>query len=382
MVHIRLIGTFIIVLVIISVASGYVSTSNSYYTEGGGVVEEVSLSNMAYANQVSIYQDSLFADADAVLADDSKSGSFENHILTTGAGSAFGANIRAESDKQFTYHRGFATGAHADDKTALSYTLQSGQTDANYFTDGGSVKESIAVENTQYVNSAKVVPHALSGVGNADLVDGIGMIADRIIVDTNEGDFGTGFFAIAGNQLNLGKSFVAGDRTDAQTTMSYAFGSGLADVGYFNPDTGVNEAILTEASMYKGQVQNTVDELQSQGYGRATEDAPGGFMHDIQMVYDGKPCEINAALNTSVGTYGSEAYMPVVYTWSTLVDSDGNHAENAISTKAYNGNRDTNMQITGKAIGMTDKCAGPLHLSPIGFIGISKELYMSYEITR
>ncbi len=365
-----------------SIASGYVRTSNIYYTEGGVATEDTYASNIAYANQVSIYQDSLFSDANAILADNSQNGTFENHIQTMGEASTFGAGIHARSDKQFDYHRSFATGIQADDKTALSYTLQSGITHADYFTDKGSVQEGLSVMNTTYVDSAQIYPHVLFGSGRADLNDDVdfGALVDVILVDSKGGDFGTGFVSVARDRLNYEKNFAAGAMTNDMVDLSYTFGSGVAYAGYYNPKTLINEGIITDNSMYKGRIKDTADDVRSSGRGVVTRDAPSMFKHNIQMSYNGRSSEIDAELNTSIGKYGSE--MPVIYTWNTLVDSDGDHAVDMVTAKAYNGNRNIAMQITGKADGLTDKLAGPLYLSPVGFIGISKELYMSYEITR
>lgn len=383
-VYIRLIDLSIILLLIISVASGYVSTSNSYYTEGGGVIEDMSLSNMAYTNQVSIYQASLFANADAVLADNLQNCSFENHILTNGEQGAFGADIEARSDKQFSYHRSLAAGAQVNDQTAVSYTLQSGQTNEHYFTDGGcsSVFEDVSVKNVKYVNGAKIYPSYLTGSGNADLVDGVGLLGDRIFVNSNDVGFGTKFFAAAQGQLNYEKSFKTGNIDDVKADVSYNFESGIARVNYFNPSINVDELILTDDSMYKGHVQNTADELNSNGVGRVTKDTSSMFMHDIQMTYGGKTSNIAAILSTDDKKYGGGTDVPVLYAWTAIVDSDTNRAKDIIYTTAYNGDRNVVMEMAGKASGLTDKYAGPLYLSPIGFIGISKELYMSYEITR
>jgi len=384
-VYIRLILISIIVLIasISSIASGYVVTHNIYYTDGGAVDESMTLNNMTYANEVSIYRDSLFADADAVLANDSMLGSFSDHILTTGKGNGFGIAIKANSDNQFDYHRSLAAGACTTDTTTLTYTLQSGQTAANYFTDGGSVFEDIAVDNVKYEHSAGVQPYLLFGSGNGDLVEeGIGQLKDNIFVNRGPHGFGTDFMGAAKDELTYEKSFQAGQLADNRVDVSYTIETGIANANYFNPSTLINEGISTDACMYSGMIKNTADSLDSSGQGHVTMDSPSGFIHKIQMNYGGKFSTIEANLTTGEGTYGSRTDVPVMYTWNTLVDSDGNSSKDTIDIIASNGNRNINMSIVGKSQGLTDKCAGPLYLSPFGFIGVSKELYMSYEINK
>lgn len=342
----------------------------------------MALSNMSYANQVSIYRDSLFAAANAVLANESILGSFEDHILTTGEGGGFGANIKAVSDKQFDYQRSLAAGAQATDATAISYTLQSGQTAANYFTDGGTVFENIAADNVKYVHGAKVQPYSLAGAGDGDLVGGIGHLEDDILVDSKDGTFGTGFNGVAKDKLNYEKSFNAGRQVDDKADVSYTIETGLANVNYFNPSTLINEAVVTDACMYKDLIKNTADVLDSNGQGKVARDSPSGFVDEITMTYGGKSSVIDANLTTGEGKYGSRTDVPVMYTWNTFVDSNVDSSKDTIAVTAYNGNRNTDMRIVGKAQGLTDKYAGPLYLSPFGFIGVSKELYMSYEINR
>ncbi len=347
------------------------------------MAEDMSLSNMSYANSVSIYRDSLFAAANAVLANESMLGSFEDHILTSGGeGNGFGVNIKAASDKQFDYRRSFAAGAQATDATSLSYALQSGQTAANYFTDGGSVFENIAAENVKYVHGAKIQPYSLSGSGDGDLVGGIGQLMDDILVNSKDGAFGTNFRGTARDRLNYEKSFKAGWQVDDKADVSYTIETGSAKVDYFNPSTLINEAVVTNACMYKGLIRNTADGLDSAGQGRATRDSPSGFFNEIMMNYDGKSTVTQANLTTGEGTYGSRTDVPVMYVWNTFVSSNEASSRDTIAITAYNGNRNIDMRIIGRAQGLTDKYAGPLYLSPFGFIGVSKELYMSYEINR
>jgi hypothetical protein len=134
--------------------------------------------------------------------------------------------------------------------------------------------------------------------------------------------------------------------------------------------------------MYQGSIENSADELHSSGRGKITEDDSGRFNHSIAMTYDGLPFEISASLITGDEVLGSRTEVPAIYWWNTLVDSDEDHAKSMVSAKGYNGNRDVDFAIEGESVGLADKIAGPMHISPLGFIGISKELYMSYEITR
>lgn len=386
MVYIRLILAYIIILVVFIIpnVSGYVQTSNTYYTEGGVVAEDTAINNMTYANQVSIYRDSLFAEADAVLADNSTIGTFENHILTFGDGNGFGVDIKAASNRQFDYHRSIAAGVQATDATALSYTLQSGRTRSTYFTDGGKVNEDIIVDNVKYVNAAKIQPYILSGSGNGDLVEGIGRMEDDILVNPDKEDsaFGTGFVGAAGVVLNYQKSFNAGFQADNEADVSYTIDTGLSSARYFNPSTRIGEAVLTDACMYKSLIKNSADKIDTGGQGAVSRNSPSRFVDQINMAYNGRSSMIHANLTTGLGTYGSRTDLPVRYAWNTFVQSDGNSSKDGLAITAYNGNRNINMSIVGKAQGLTDKCAGPLYLSPFGFIGVSKELYMSYEINR
>lgn len=385
-IYIRLILASIIILAIsvASTVSGHVQTHNTYYTEGGVVAEDTDINNMTYANHVSIYRDSLFAEADAVLADNGTSGTFKNHILTFGEGNGFGAEIKATSDKQFDYHRSFAAGAQASEATALSYTLQSGRTKANYFTDGGNVNEDITVDNVKYVNAAKIQPYLLSGSGSGDLVEGIGVLADNILVNPYHEDtvFGTNFVGAAQVKLNYQKSFNAGFQADNQADVSYTIDTGISNANYFNPSTHIEEAVLTDACMYKSLIKNSANNIDSSGQGAVARNSPSRFIDQIGMTYEGRSSLIHANLTTGLGIYGSRTDLPVRYTWNTLVESNSNSSKDAIAIAAYNGNRNINMTIVGKAQGLTDKYAGPLYLSPFGFIGVSKELYMSYEINR
>lgn len=385
MICIRQICILFVLALSISAASGDVRITHSYSTEGGEVNEDVSLHNVDYANSVSIYQDSLFAAADSVLGDEDEMTLFSNHILTRGAGKSFGINLQAVAEEKFNHQMSLATGNRATDKTSISYNLESGITDADYFTSGGSVSEGVIVDNVNYANQANIYPQYLSCTADADLVEDAGssgVLMDRILVDSEEGSFGTTLMTVAKDQLKLNKEFEAGHLADAQSDVSYAFELGSTEANYFNPLAEVNEFILTDSCMYQGAIENSAEELQSKGRGRVTEDDSGQFIHKIEMNYGGLPIEIAASLVTGDEVYGSRTDAPVRYIWDTLVESDENHARSTVSTKGYNGNRDVDFAIEGRSEGLTDKIAGPMHISPLGFIGISKELYMSYEITR
>jgi hypothetical protein len=340
---------------------------------------------MDYANSVSIYQDSLFAAADSILGDEDEIALFSNRILTRGGGRSFGINLNAIAEEKFNHQMSLATGNHANDITSISYNLESGTTEADYFTNGGSVSEGVFVDNVNYANQANIYPQYLSCSAEADLVEDagfLGILRDSILVDSEKGSFGTTLKTLALDQLSLNKEFKAGHLVDAESDVSYAFELGCTSADYFNPMAEVNEFILTDSCMYQGSIENSADELQSKGHGRVTEDDVGQFIHNIVMNYDGLPIEIDASLATGDEVYGSRTDAPVRYVWDTLVESDENHARSMVSTKGYNGNRDVDFAIEGRSEGLADKIAGPMHISPLGFIGISKELYMSYEITR
>ncbi len=83
---IRPICVLVVLILSISAASGDVRISHSYSTEGGEVDDDVHLHNVDYANSVSIYQDSLFAEADSVIGDSDEMALFSNQILTRGEG--------------------------------------------------------------------------------------------------------------------------------------------------------------------------------------------------------------------------------------------------------------------------------------------------------
>lgn len=374
----------------LSLASGDVHISHGYSTEGGDVVEEVYLHNLDYSNEVSIYQDSLFAEAASVLSDKDEESILKDHIVTQGDGKLFGVNLKAGAEDKFEHGMSLSTGNQAADKTTISYNLQSGLTQADYYTNGGVVSEDVMVDNVNYANKADIYPQSLFGSGNANLIegmdDGVGRLFDAILVDSHEGDFGTLLETHATEQLSLNKNYEAGSSVDAKSDVAYTFESGKSAARYFNPSTFVGESISTDSGTYRGLIKNAPDKLHSVGHGSFTESDPeadpGEFTHDIRTVYAGKPCEIDASLATGSEIYGSRTDAPVVYNWDTSVDSDAHHAKTTVDTKAANGNRDVGFSIEGKSIGLTDKMAGPMHISPLGFIGISKELYMSYEITR
>jgi len=376
-----MLGAICAFILAISLAAGDIHISHTYYTEGGDASETMDIHNLDYSNQVSIYRDSLFATAEAALSDIDEKGIFSSRIITRGEGGTFGARLNAEVEKEFKYGRSLATGFMASDKTNIDYTLSEGTTNALYFTSGGSVSEDVFVKNVNYVNDARIYPHALYGNADADLLEGTGLLSDNILVDSRDGLFGTGIFTTAEKEIEVEKSFAAGDMTHPNSEVTYLFNHGVADAGYFNPRTHVEESISTDSAEYQAMIKNSVDELHSKGHGKVTEDDTSGFSHTINMLYGGKNCKIDATLSTGSEVYGSRTDLPVGYVWNTFVDSDGSSAKDMIVTQAVNGNRDIDFIISGKADGLPDKCAGPMHLSPLGFIGISKELYMSYEIT-
>jgi hypothetical protein len=379
---IRPICVLVVLILSISTVLGDVRISHSYSTEGGEVNEDVQLHNVDYANSVSILQDSLFAAADSVIGDGDEIALFGNQILTRGEGGLFGVNLKAGAEEKFNHHMSLATGRHATDKTGISYNLESGVTEAEYFTGGGSVHEGIIVDNVNYNNKASIYPQYLYCSADADLVDGIGTLMDNIRVDSGDGVFGTLLMAKANEQLSLDKGFKAGYLADAKADITYTLESGVSDAKYFNPLVKVDEAVLTDSCMYRGSIKNSVDELHSSGQGKVTEDDFGRFNHNISMTYDELPCDISASLTTGDEVYGSRTDVPALYGWETHVDIDDGHAMSMVGAKGYNGNRDMDFAIEGESIGLADKIAGPTHISPLGFIGISKELYMSYEITR
>jgi hypothetical protein len=379
---IRLICIIFTLALSVSAALGDVRISHSYSTEGGEVNDDVYLHNVDYANSVSIYQDSLFAAADSVLGDEDEKALFSNQIITRGEGRLFGTSLKAGAEEKFNHQMSLATGSYVQDKTSVSYNLESGIASADYFTDGGSVSEDVIVKNVNYANRANIYPQSLSCSADADLVDGIGLLMDRILVDSEDGLFGTALVMVAKEQLSLDKEFEVGRLADAKSDVSYAFEFGETNANYFNSLAEVNEFILTDSCMYQGSIKNSAEELQSKGHGKVTEDDPGMFIHNIEMNYGGLPCEIVASLSTGDESYGSKPGAPVRYIWDAHVESDEDHAKSTVSAKGYNGNRDVDFEIKGRSEGLTDKIAGPMHISPIGFIGISKELYMSYEITR
>lgn len=381
----RIIHITLVILFSLSTALGDVRISHSYFTEGGEVTDNVYLHNVDYANSVSIYQDALFAAANSVLNDEDEIALFSNRVTTRGEGKQFGASLKAEAEDKFNHQMSLATGHYAKDKTSVSYNLESGVVGTNYFTDGGSAFEDVIVENVNYVNKATIYPQSLSCSASADLLEGagsLGSLMDAIFINSGEGEFGTTLMTHAREQLSLDKEFKVGSLTDAKSEVTYAFELGETNADYFNPLIDVKEYILTDSCMYQGSIKNSVDELQSKGRGQVTEADSGMFIHDIEMNYNGLPVGISATLTTGEEVYGSNPEAPVRYVWDTLVESNGNYAKSTVSTRGLNGNRDVDFEIRGRSEGLADKIAGPMHISPIGFIGISKELYMSYEITR
>ncbi len=350
------------------------------------MAEDVYLHNLDYSNKVSIYQDSLFAEAVSVLGDKDEDSILKDHIVTQGDGKLFGVNLKVGAKEKFEHGMSLSTGNQAIDKTTISYNLQSGLTQADYFTNGGVVSEDVIVDNVNYANKADIYSQSLFGSGSANLIegmdDGVGRLFDAILVDSQEGEFGTRLETRATEKLSLNKNYEAGSLVDAKSAVSYVFESGGADARYFNPSTFVGESISTDSCMYQGLIKNAPDKIHSVGNGKSTEDDPGEFTHDILTIYDGKPCMIDASLATGSEVYGSRTEVPVAYNWGASVDSDNHRAKTMVDASAVNGNRDVDFSIEGKSIGLTDKVAGPMHISPLGFIGISKELYMSYEITR
>ncbi len=383
-IYIRQIYVLSVLILSVSSALGDVRISHSYSTEGGEVADDVYLHNIDYSNSVSIYQDSLFAQADSVIGDTDEKALFSNSVLTRGGGGMFGVNLKAGAEEKFSHHMSLAAGSQASDMTSISYNLADGFTVADYFTSRGSAFEGVIVDNVDYANKASIFPKYLSCSADADLVDGkgIGVLMDNILVDSSDGEFGTRLVAMAGVQLGFEKEFRTGSLVDALSNVDYTFESGIANANYFNPLTQVNENVLTDSCMYTESIKNSVEEISSNGHGRITEDDSGTFVHDVSVLYDGRPFEIAASLVTSEEEYGSRTDVPAVYRWDTAVDSDGDHAKSTVFAKGWNGNRDLDFAIEGRSAGLADKIAGPAHISPLGFIGISKELYMSYEITR
>ncbi len=368
----------------VSLALGDVRISHSYSTGGGEASDDVYLHNIDYSNSASIYQDSLFAEADSVIGDTDEKTLFSNRVITRGKGSVFGINLKAGAEDKFSHHMSLSTGSHASDMTGISYNLEKGFTVADYFTSRGSVFEGVIVDNVDYANKAAIYPKYLSCSADADLVKGkgIGLLMDNILVDSNEGEFGTALVAMAGVQLGFEKEFQTGILVKDQSNIGYTFESGIADANYFNPLTQVNEFISTDSCMYKESIKNSVEVISSKGHGNITEDDYGAFTHNVSVLYDGRPFEITASLVTGDEAYGSRPEVPAVYKWDTTVESDENYVKSTVSAKGWNGNRDMDFAIEGKSIGLADKIAGPMHISPLGFIGLSKELYMSYEINR
>lgn len=383
-IHIRQIYVLSVLILSISSALGDVHISHSYSTEGGEVSDGVSLHNIDYSNSVSIYQDSLFAEADSVIGDTDEKALFSNRVLTRGGGGIFGVDLKAGSEEKFSHHMSLATGSHASDMTSISYNLADGFTVADYFTSKGTAFEGVIVDNVDYANEASIFPKYLSCSADADLVDGkgIGLLMDNILIDSSDGEFGTALVAMADVKLGFEKEFQTGGLVDAMANVDYTFESGIADANYFNPLTQVNEFVLTDSCMYKGSIDNSVDEISSTGHGQITEDDSGRFTHDVSVLYDGRSSEIEASLVTGEEEYGSRTDVPAIYRWDTAVKSDEDHAKSTVLAKGWNGNRDLDIVIEGKSVGLSDKIAGPVHIAPLGFIGISKELYMSYEITR
>lgn len=381
---IRPICILLMIALSVSSALGDVHISHSYSTGGGEASDDVSLHNIDYSNSVSIFQDSLFAEADSVISDKDEKALFSNRVITRGEGGVFGVNLKAGAEDKFSHHMSLATGSHVSDATGISYNLEKGFTVADYFTSRGSVSEGVIVSNVDYANKAAIYPKYLSCSADADLVKGkgIGLLMDNIFVDSNEGEFGTALVAMAGVQLGFEKEFQTGILVNDQSNIGYTFESGIADANYFNPLTQVNEFVSTDSCMYTGSIMNSVEEISSAGHGKITEDDYGAFTHDIYVLYDGRHSDIAASLVTGDEAYGSRPEVPAVYKWDTAVESDGDHAKSTVSAKGWNGNRDLDFVIEGKSAGLADKIAGPTHISPLGFIGISKELYMSYEINR
>ncbi len=382
MIRIRLIWISFVILFFIATALGDVRISHSYSTEGGDVDDGVYLHNIDYANSVSIYQDSLFAAANSVLNDKDEVALFGNQVVTRSEGKLFGTSIRAAANDKFNHHMSVASGNYVKDKTSISYGLESGIVDSDYFTDGGSASEDVVVDNVNYVNNANIYPQYLSCSGEANLLDGAGHLMDNILVDSEGGQFGTVLMANAKEQLALNKMFETGHIADAESDVSYSFELGTANASYFNQVAEINEFILTDSCMFQGSIENNAQELKSKGTGKMTEDDYGKFLHNIEMNYDGLQSNIDASLVTGDQAYGVRPDVPVKYVWESQVESDDSHSTSIVSTKGYNGNRDVDFEIKGRSEGLADKIVGPMHISPIGFIGISKELYMSYEVTR
>lgn len=383
-IYIRTIYILLFLMLSAYSALGDVRITHSYSTVGGDVSDDVYLHNMDYSNSVSIYQDSLFAEADSILGDADEKGLFRNRVFTRGEGRMFGVNFKAGAEEKLSHHMSLATGSHASDMTSISYNLADGFTVADYSTYRGSALEGVLVDDVDYTSKAAIYPQYLSCSADAGLVEGKGMgiLMDNILIDSGKAEFGTALVAMAGVKLDFEKSFQTGSLVDDKTNIGYTFESGIADANYFNPLTQVNEYVLTDSCKYKGSIKNSVEEIGSTGHGQITEDDFGRFEHDISVLYDGRPFEISASLTTGDEPYGSRTDVPAVYRWDTTIKSDEDYAKSTVFAKGWNGNRDLDFVIEGKSAGLADKIAGPMHISPLGFIGISKELYMSYEINR
>lgn len=369
-------------LFVVSIAAGDIRISHAYYTEGGDISEGIDLQNVDYANQVSIYQDSLFASADASLSDVGKKGIFSSRIMAHGEGSTFGSQLNAEVEKEFNYGQSLATGFRASDYITIDHSLSDGSTNARYFTNGGSVDEDVVVDSVEYVNSAKIVTNALQGSATADLLDGLGHLADNIVVRSVDGPFGTSLTTDAETTIHAEKSFCAGLGTAPKTDVTYAFEQGASTAEYYNQHASVLEWIETDSSRYQATINNAADKLRSSGQGTVTQDEYSDFTQMIQMRHSGVNCITNAWLETGYDAYGNRPDEPVQYIWNTLVNSDESTANDLIVIQAVNGNRDIDFAIEGKADGLSDNVAGPSHLTPLGYGDNPKMLYMYYEITR
>jgi hypothetical protein len=156
-------GPLCIVLLcaLMPLASGTVSISNDYYTDGLDVKDEVYLENIGYDNSIDIYPDSITGGGSAHSSEET-AGKYEEKVTFPGNG--IGASLSIESSKMSSTKS--IAASRTDLAATFSYNMKGGESKAALYNVHTAASHNLYIDGCEYSGSFYAKPSGLSLTGD------------------------------------------------------------------------------------------------------------------------------------------------------------------------------------------------------------------------
>lgn len=154
------------VILLIGSASADVQMSNTYYTEGAIVQNDVFLHNIDYTNHVEIFPGSLFVDGSGINSPGSSDGRFTDNTFVGSHAGPISANLGISAES-LSYAKGLSANL-GDGEVGYSYTLNSGVEDAGFSNRVTEMREHLLSLHNSYSARFNVTQDDVSFEGHGN----------------------------------------------------------------------------------------------------------------------------------------------------------------------------------------------------------------------